>query len=147
MREGADALLSETQYQRRYLRSVDIRFAGQAFELSVPFGEGFEEFDLDGLKDAFLKLYRARYGYTSSDPIECVNWRLVAMGIVPKVSLEKKVHEGKTGVEHAAKGTRVVRFPDWRKQWKLLFTIGTDWRGETLSLAPQSWKSASPPAS
>jgi N-methylhydantoinase A len=59
-----------------------------------------------------LKLYHARYGYTSSDPIECVNWRLVATGIVPKVSLEKKAHEGKTGVEHAAKGTRVVRFPD-----------------------------------
>jgi len=59
-----------------------------------------------------LTLYRARYGYTSSDPIECVNWRLVAVGVVPKVSLEKKVHGGKTGVDHATKGTRVVRFPD-----------------------------------
>ncbi|MDA4129538.1 MAG: hydantoinase/oxoprolinase family protein [Thaumarchaeota archaeon] len=112
MREDADALLSETPYLRKYVRSVDVRFAGQAFELSVPFGEGFEEYDLNEMKDSFLKLYQKRYGYTSSDPIECVNWRLVALGVVPKVSLVKKSHGGKPGVENAAKGTRVVHFPD-----------------------------------
>ena len=111
MKESADAFLTETQYQRRYVRFVDVRFAGQAFELSVPFGEGFENFDLAALKSNFMNLYHARYGYTSSDPIECVNWKLVAVGIVPKVSLEKK-SGGKIGIQHATKGTRVVRLPD-----------------------------------
>ncbi|MFI5419957.1 MAG: hydantoinase/oxoprolinase family protein [Nitrososphaerales archaeon] len=112
MKELADGLLSESQYQRRYIRLVDVRFAGQAFELPVPFGEGFDNFDIGGLKASFLKLYSARYGYTSSDPIECVNWKLVAVGIVPKVSLEKKSGHGKSGTQHATKGTRVVQLPD-----------------------------------
>jgi len=113
MKEGADELLSETQYQRRYIRSVDVRFAGQAFELPVPFGEGFDTFDLNSLKNDFLKLYHARYGYTSNDPIECVNWRLVAVGIVPKVSLEKKLSDNILDLPSAAKGTRTVQFPDY----------------------------------
>jgi N-methylhydantoinase A len=114
MKTEADKMLSETQYGRRYLRAVDLRYAGQAFELSVPFGEGFDNYDLIELKKKFSELYRARYGYTSDDPIECVNWRLVAIGEVPKVSLEKRnsQEEGTHDPQLAIKGKRDVWFPE-----------------------------------
>jgi N-methylhydantoinase A len=114
MKIEADKLLSETPYNRRYLRAVDVRYAGQAFELSVPFGEGFENYDTTELKKKFLELYHARYGYTSEDPIECVNWRLVATGTVPKVSLEKKKsrEDYGSGAQRAVKAKRNVWFPE-----------------------------------
>jgi N-methylhydantoinase A len=34
------------------------------------------------------------------------------LGIVPKVSLEKKSQERKFGVQKATKGTRIINFPD-----------------------------------
>ena len=113
MKEEADPLLSETEFERRYVRAVDMRYSGQAFELNVPFGQGFEIFDLGDLKTNFLKLYQARYGYTSNDPIECVNFRLIASGIVPKVSLRKKKDaEQQFDVRNAVKGKRKVYFPE-----------------------------------
>jgi len=112
MKDEADPLLSETEYERRYARAVDMRYSGQAFELTVPFGHGFDDFNYEELKSNFLKLYQARYGYTSSDPIECVNFRLIASGVVPKVSLKGKKQFGAADAKDAIKGRRGVYFPE-----------------------------------
>ncbi|MCL4519947.1 MAG: hydantoinase/oxoprolinase family protein [Thaumarchaeota archaeon] len=112
MKEEADTLLSKTEYDRKYVRSVDMRYSGQAFELSVPFGSGFEEYDFEALKNMFLQLYQNRYGYTTNDPIECVNWRLVALGIVPKVSLAQETREETMDIQNALKGRRRAYFAE-----------------------------------
>lgn len=111
MKTEADSILSKTDYSRRYLKSVDIRYSGQAFELNVPFGEGFE-YDLQALKEEFLKLYKNRYGYTTGDPIECVNWRLVALGVVPKVAMSKEGKPDNADVSLAIKGRRLAYFQE-----------------------------------
>jgi N-methylhydantoinase A len=108
MKEEADSILSELAYQRRYVRAVDIRYAGQAFELTVPFGEGFE-YDLSSLKKEFLQLYRQRYGYSTEDPLECINWRLVALGVIPKIVLGGEQQKTQ---DAAVKGQRRAYFQD-----------------------------------
>lgn len=64
------------------LRFFDVRYVGQAYELTVPAGE-------KSLAD-FHRLHERRYGY--SDPkraTEIVNIRLRAMGITQKPSLDR----------------------------------------------------------
>ncbi|MDG6996116.1 MAG: hydantoinase/oxoprolinase family protein [Nitrososphaerota archaeon] len=112
MKTEADGMLSKMEYERKYVRSVDMRYSGQAFELSVPFGSGFEEYDFEALKKLFLQLYQNRYGYTTNDPIECVNWRLIALGIVPKVTLAQERKEGEMNIQHAMKGRRRAYFAE-----------------------------------
>jgi N-methylhydantoinase A len=112
MRLDADKLLSRTEYKTKFVRQVDMRYSGQAFELAVPFGEGHESYDFESLKSSFLQLYRERYGYTTGDPIECVNWRLIAYGLVPKASLLRSDSTPSSRVENAKKGTRQVYFSE-----------------------------------
>ena len=83
--------------------------------MTVPFGQSLdEEYDYEKLKSNFLKLYEARYGYTSNDPIECVNFRLIAYGVVPKVSLKsrKEANQQESKAGDAIKGTRRAYFSE-----------------------------------
>jgi N-methylhydantoinase A len=56
------------------LRSMDLRYTGQNYEIDVPYGTG----KVDGLREAFEKRHRRLYGYASGDSVECVNLRVVA---------------------------------------------------------------------
>ncbi|WP_370324887.1 hydantoinase/oxoprolinase family protein [Euzebya sp.] len=56
---------------------ADLRYAGQAHELRIPFPDGRP----DGLAEAFAAAHTAAYGYAMPDrPIELVTLRLVATG-------------------------------------------------------------------
>jgi N-methylhydantoinase A len=55
------------------LRSVDLRYIGQNYEIEVPWREGAV-----GLREAFEKRHRQLYGYASGESVECVNMRVVA---------------------------------------------------------------------
>jgi N-methylhydantoinase A len=55
------------------VRSVDLRYIGQNYEIEVPWREGAV-----GLRDAFEKRHRQLYGYASGETVECVNLRVVA---------------------------------------------------------------------
>jgi N-methylhydantoinase A len=73
--------------RQRMLRSLDLRYRGQAFELNVAITEG--QPDLGAIEPAFHRAHQATYGH--SDPaaaIELVNARLVAFGVVPKPAPE-----------------------------------------------------------
>ena len=60
---------------------ADLRYAGQASELVVPIPGGrLEEARLGDLRDAFDREYAATYGYSSDEPLELVNVRVVATG-------------------------------------------------------------------
>jgi N-methylhydantoinase A len=72
------------------MRSVDLRYVGQAYELNVRMPEGELEPGMAGrLEGEFIKLYRESYGYEVGDPVEAVNWRLLAVGKVTEVKLRK----------------------------------------------------------
>jgi N-methylhydantoinase A len=55
------------------LRSVDLRYTGQNYEIEVAWRE-----KAAGLREAFEKRHRQLYGYASGESVECVNLRVVA---------------------------------------------------------------------
>jgi N-methylhydantoinase A len=65
---------------------IDMRYYGQAFDLSVPFAP---ETNSEGeLKTRFEQLYAQRYGFIrSGKPAQFVTVRVVAMGLVPSPKL------------------------------------------------------------
>jgi N-methylhydantoinase A len=72
-------------------RSVDARYVGQGYELTVPVPVGpLDAGALEKVRAAFDDLYAARYGYASpSEPVEAVTWKLSAAAGVPRVALAK----------------------------------------------------------
>jgi N-methylhydantoinase A len=72
--------------EQRRRRSLDLRYRGQAFELNL-------ELDDEGLAAvvaAFHERHRAMYGHADPGaPIELVNARLTAYGVVPRPAAER----------------------------------------------------------
>jgi N-methylhydantoinase A len=71
----------------QFIRSADMRYAGQGFEISVglPGGE-YGSGQLDDFRRSFEKEYQDIYQRLCPEiPIESVNWRLVATGPRPQV--------------------------------------------------------------
>jgi N-methylhydantoinase A len=65
------------------LRQLDLRYRGQAFELTVSYGRDFIR--------AFHQAHAQRYGYSDpSRPVEVVNVRLRALGLTNKPSLRAR---------------------------------------------------------
>lgn len=73
---------------RRFAATLDMRYVGQNFELAVPLGEidpaaGTAMPDMAALRQAFLEVHERSYGYFNpDDPIEVVNLRLGARGLI-----------------------------------------------------------------
>ena len=73
---------------QRMVRSLDLRYRGQAFELAVPVGGGAVA--LDAIEDAFHRQHLGAYGHANREAmIELVNARLTAYGVVPKPAAER----------------------------------------------------------
>ncbi len=87
--------------------AVDMRYRGQAFELTVPLGD---DGDRETLQRDFEALYETHYGYRPEGrTIEIVGIRMVARGRVAPLRFSAvKPHAG--GIAAARKGTRPVYF-------------------------------------
>jgi N-methylhydantoinase A len=72
----------------RVERSVDVRYRGQAHQLTVPAPEGpVTEATLIAIDQAFAGRYRASYGIALEGPTEMVNFRVRVTRSVEKLSL------------------------------------------------------------
>jgi N-methylhydantoinase A len=60
-------------------RSMDLRYAGQNYELEVPLAEGAEGLAYAAIRDCFYEHHRALYTYATDEPVECVALRLTAL--------------------------------------------------------------------
>ena len=83
-REGRRAMLAEgfSTSKIRIERRLDLRYAGQAYELSVPTAGDFVA--------AFHRAHEARYGYHDAKrTVEIVNLRVRATGLTDKPGLRK----------------------------------------------------------
>jgi N-methylhydantoinase A len=94
------------QNYMRFEARLDMRFAGQAFEVSVSVPpQALSMADIDW---AFLATYERRYSCAAPGPAEIVTFRLAAYALVAKPSLPAAPTEGCAG---AAKiGERPVAF-------------------------------------
>jgi 5-oxoprolinase (ATP-hydrolysing)/N-methylhydantoinase A len=92
-----------------FVRTADMRYVGQMHEITVPVPSGALTPDTRAAMEAYFhKTYEALYGsFTADDPIEALNWRLLATGPEPRVTL----HVNGAGGGDAKKGTRQAYFP------------------------------------
>ena len=92
------------------LRYADVRYVGQAFELTIPVPEtrGW----LDSLGGDFHARYEARYGHCHpGDPLEIVNLRVRVSGVVDKLGWVKAENPG-GGLDDALVERRSVVFEE-----------------------------------
>jgi N-methylhydantoinase A len=96
----------------RFIRSADMRYAGQGFEISVglPGGEYGPE-QMDEFRRSFEKEYQDIYQRLCPEiPIESVNWRLEATGPRPEIGAGTWWSKG-VSLADALKGRRRVYLP------------------------------------
>jgi len=109
---GREQLENEnlTESQMQFERSVDLRYAGQAFELSVSVPDGKVDSQTKAaIRERFHTKHQQRYGHAYDDePVELVTLRTRARGVVETPSLR---HDTDTGnVADAIVEERPVHF-------------------------------------
>ncbi len=101
---------------RRYVRTADLRYFGQAFEVRVPVPDGtFDAALADTVAEAFHTAHEQMYGYhfrgDGSQVVEWVNLRVTGVGPIRRPDMrELPARDG--DVERARTGTRPVCFQD-----------------------------------
>ncbi len=92
------------------VRSADMRYVRQAYELPVPVQGGvLQAGDLTGITEDFHRLHEKAYGYArSAEAVEFVSLRVVALGKLPEFRAAKRKTSVGTAPEPA--GTREVWF-------------------------------------
>ena len=101
------------QSARQLNRTVDMRYAGQNYELAIPLPEGaVTPATLERLADRFADMHRRMYGFTADeDPVQLVTFRVEATGIVPKARFVPQP-DGGPDATAALVGRREVWLPE-----------------------------------
>jgi len=103
--------------EHRYLRSADLRYVGQAFEVRVPVPDGAVDDALaEKVADSFHDAHEQLYGYAfrgdPRQPVEWVNLRVTGVGPIDRPRLRELAPRDR-GPDRARTGVRPVFFDDW----------------------------------
>jgi N-methylhydantoinase A len=116
--KAADALTREgfLSEEHRYVRTADLRYDGQAFEVRVPAPDGaidvsFQRTVVDRFHDEHERLYGYCYREQPHHGVEWVNLRVSGIGPITRPRL-KRVATGDGDLAGARTGTRAVTFQD-----------------------------------
>ena len=91
-------------------RSLDMRYAGQGYEITVPCPYPLVAGSKSNLRASFDAQHKEMFGHTAPDePVEIVSWRLRGIGRVPKVEFPVFKPQG-LKLESALRQTRAARF-------------------------------------
>lgn len=95
-----------------YQRTADMRYVGQGHEVSVRLPDGvLSERYTNEITAEFEETYRQLYGRKGPDvPLEIINWRVVARGPRPEMSL--KLSRDTAKEKEPRKGSRPAYFPE-----------------------------------
>ncbi|MDN3358343.1 hydantoinase/oxoprolinase family protein [Actinomadura sp. DC4] len=108
-RQAGEALDRQGFAEHRYLRSADLRYYGQAFEVRVPVGA----VDPDEVAGRFHDEHERLYGYCHrGDPVEWVNLRVSGVGPIRRPDPPVRP-PGDGDPARARTGVRRVYFEDW----------------------------------
>ncbi|MBS7699904.1 MULTISPECIES: hydantoinase/oxoprolinase family protein [unclassified Chelatococcus] len=90
-------------------RSVDVRYAGQNYEISVPVPEGrITAETFKAIEAGFVAAHRQLYGFIAEgEPMQLVTFRMAASGLVTKAEFKPQEIEGVDSA-HAVTGARPV---------------------------------------
>jgi N-methylhydantoinase A len=95
----------------RIERALDLRYAGQGYEVAVPCPSGpLQDTDLTALRTAFDRQHKSMFGHMApEEPVEIVSYRVRGVGLVPPVELPRFSPAGGT-LADALREIRRVRF-------------------------------------
>jgi N-methylhydantoinase A len=138
---AAEALDAEgfAPEQHRFLRSADLRYYGQAFEVRVQVPDGpIDQALTDQVAEAFHTAHEQLYGYCfrgdERQQVEWVNLRVTGVGPIRRPELaELPPREG--GVERAQTGVRRVYFDGYHDTpiyWRPDFAPGDAFQGPAV---------------
>ena len=98
---------------RRITRTVDMRYAGQNYEIAIPVAAGALTADsLASLEAGYLAAHRRLYGFVAEgEPIQLVTFRIEAAGAVPHARFTPQPDAG-PDAEPARIGRREVWLPE-----------------------------------
>ena len=101
------------QADRRLMRTVDMRYAGQNYELPIALPEGpVTEASLAALAEGFAAAHRRMYGFVAEEePVQLVTFRIEAAGTVEKASFLPRADAG-PDASAALIGQREVWLPE-----------------------------------
>jgi N-methylhydantoinase A len=85
-----------TDDRRGLARTVDMRYAGQNYELAVPLPDGpITARTLDPLAEGFAAAHQRMYGFLAEEePVQLVTFRVEATGLVAKATLAQEAMSG-----------------------------------------------------
>ena len=90
--------------------ALDMRYAGQGYEMTIPCPSPLKAGDLLTLRKAFDEEHRKTFGHTAPDePVEIISYRLRGVGRVPPVELPSYESTG-AKLADALRETRPCRF-------------------------------------
>jgi N-methylhydantoinase A len=94
-------------------RSIDMRYAGQNYELTVPCPAGpIDQATIERLREGFERIHKQMYGYIApEEPIQATTFRLEATGVVGKAELHAFA-AATSAVDAAIIGKRDVWLPE-----------------------------------
>jgi N-methylhydantoinase A len=94
---------------RRQQRTVDIRYAGQNYELAIALPDGpITAKTLDLLAEGFAAAHQRMYGFVAdNEPVQLVTFRLEATGLVSKATMKTYAPAG-DDARHAIRESREV---------------------------------------
>ena len=97
--------------QIRIERALDMRYAGQGYEIPVPCpAHPLQDVDLKQLRATFDQQHRTMFGHMApEEPVEIVSYRVRGIGLVPPVGMPKFKPTGTT-LADAQREMRRVRF-------------------------------------
>jgi N-methylhydantoinase A len=117
--EAAEALRREgfDDADHRFVRTADLRYDGQAFEVRVPAPAGrFDRRFAEAVVDAFHAAHHGLYGYDYRDDrahgVEWVNLRVTGVGPIRRPELPARP-AGDGDASRARTGSRRVHFDGW----------------------------------
>ena len=92
------------------LRSADMRYKGQSFDIAVPLTAAFSEAaDLDAIRAPFHRIYERVYGFSDPDaPVEIINARVTIVGTTPKPVATPLRADGNAGQPAEPSGRREI---------------------------------------
>jgi N-methylhydantoinase A len=98
---------------RRLTRTVDMRYAGQNYELAIALPEGAVTLaSLDTLAEGFAAAHKRMYGFAAEgEAVQLVTFRVEASGLVPKAEFQPSA-AGDADASAAIMATREVWMPE-----------------------------------
>jgi len=112
-RKGAKLLEKQhvSEVNIHFIRQIDLRYFGQSYELTVPTSIPLTDDVLRRSVESFHRKHAAIYGYAvENEPVELVNVRLIATGLVEKPEPVEKPLHGEKPLKEAAISKRKVFF-------------------------------------